>query len=240
MRQFKMIIYVFERRTFQKVNPYTNTKTRHVVNLDVPVYAYECNPCEFVINNIWNGERFANWDNSDAEKTKITIRVNNVMTYYRNGLLESKLGNILIYDLLDAMDRSKGTNIIDTRDDMLSYSINTTKGNFLKKQVLLENEDMNVYSPTLSEQIFYGLPEDDDTDPMVTNYLKEITNSLNKNSLLGERIKANWWHEATVEGRDYWSGMSGWDGLFGGGTWRNIGKGLWNIITAATTQIRVS
>ena len=237
MRQFKMIIYVFERRMFQevkRVSPFTSEKQLHTINTDIPVYAFECNPCEFVIENIWNSDYDATWG-SDAEKTKITIRVNNVMTYYRNGLLDRKLSNILIYDLFDAVDRQSTTTIYSTNTNM---SINQSKGEFLKKQVLLENEDIAVNDP----RIMYGTGEEllDEESYIAEPYYREIINTMMPHSLLAERVKANWWHEATVEGRDYWSSMSGWDGLFGGGTWRNIGKGLWNVITAATTQIRVS
>ena len=237
MRQFKMIIYVFERRMFQEVkmvSPYTSEKQTHTINTDIPVYAFECNPCEFVIENIWNSEYDAKWGN-DAEKTKITIRVNNVMTYYRNGLLDRKLSNVLIYDLFDAMDRAGITTTYSSNTNM---SINQSKGQFLKKQVLLENEDIAINDA----RIMYGTAEELlDEDPYTAEpYYREIINTMMPHSLLAERVKANWWHEATVEGRDYWSNMGGWDGLLGGGTWRNIGKGLWNVITAATTQIRVS
>ena len=75
------------------------------------------------------------WDINDAEKTKITIRVNNVMTYYRNGLLDRKLSNILIYDLFDAVDRQSTTTVYSSNTNM---SVNQTKGQFLKKHILLE------------------------------------------------------------------------------------------------------
>jgi hypothetical protein len=216
------------------VSPYTSEKQTHTINTDIPVYAFECNPCEFVIENIWNNEYDAKWGN-DAEKTKITIRVNNVMTYYRNGLLDRKLSNVLIYDLFDAMDRAGITTTYSSNTNM---SINQSKGQFLKKQVLLENEDIAINDA----RIMYGTAEELlDEDPYTAEpYYREIINTMMPHSLLAERVKANWWHEATVEGRDYWSNMGGWDGLLGGGTWRNIGKGLWNVITAATTQIRVS
>jgi hypothetical protein len=157
------------------------------------------------------------------------------MTYYRNGLLDRKLSNILIYDLFDAVDRQSTTTVYSSNTNM---SINQTKGQFLKKHILLENEDVAIND----SRIMYGTGEELlDEEPYIAEpYYREIINTMMPHSLLGERVKANWWHEATVEGRDYWSSMSGWDGLFGGGTWRNIGKGLWNVITAATTQIRVS
>ena len=247
MRQFKMIIYVFERRTFQdvtNVNSLSSIKQAHTVNNDIPVYAFECNPCEFVIENIWNSDYDATWG-GDAEKTKITIRVSNVMTYYRNGLLDDKLNTVLIYDLLDAIDRSKLTgaynaNVNNVNGILFYETPNEVKGNFLRKNIILENEDMN--KAIKKERITYGLGDDilEDYPGIAEPYFGEVTNAMLSHSLLAERVKANWWHEATVEGRDYWSSMSGWDGLFGGGTWRNIGKGLWNVITAATTQIRVS
>ena len=239
MRQFKMIIYVFERRIFQHVqqaNPISGLKSQHEINQDIPVYAFECNPCEFVIENIWKNDYDAKWG-TDEETTKITIRVNNVMTYYRNGLLEDKLNNILIYDLFDSIDRSTLTSAKYTG---VYNTFNEAKGNFLKKNVLLENEDMT--ASLKNTRVNYGSGADllDSHSSIAQGYNREIVNTMAPNSLLSERVKANWWHEATVKGRDYWSSMSGWDGLFGGNTWKNIGKGLLDVITAATTQIRVS
>ena len=143
MRQFKMIIYVFERRTFQdvtNVNSLSSIKQAHTVNNDIPVYAFECNPCEFVIENIWKSDYDATWG-GDAEKTKITIRVNNVMTYYRNGLLDDKLNTVLIYDLLDAIDRSKLTgaynaNVNNVNGILFYETPNEVKGNFLRKNII--------------------------------------------------------------------------------------------------------
>jgi hypothetical protein len=159
------------------------------------------------------------------------------MTYYRNGLLEDKLNNILIYDLFDSIDRSTLTSAKYTG---VYNTFNEAKGNFLKKNVLLENEDMT--ASLKNTRVNYGSGADllDSHSSIAQGYNREIVNTMAPNSLLSERVKANWWHEATVKGRDYWSSMSGWDGLFGGNTWKNIGKGLLDVITAATTQIRVS
>ena len=240
MRQFKMIIYVFERRTFHTSDG--NKIGVAQFNDDIPVYAYECNPCEFVIENHWGSDYDAHFGN-DVENTKITVRVKNATTYYRNGLLQGYLSDLMIYDLFDHIDRTKGSENSYTLDNYFSRNLTPkeAKSVFLHKKVILENEDFTP-SGAIQSRIFYGNGDNLPLNDIEANgYIAAINNSMMRsNSLLGERLAANWWHEATVEGRDYWSSMSGWNGLFSGSTWRNIGKGLWGIITAATTQIRVS
>ena len=57
-----------------------------ILNRDIPVYAFECAPCEFVIENHFSNTYDAGFTTPE-EKTTIKIKVKNVNTFYRNGLL---------------------------------------------------------------------------------------------------------------------------------------------------------
>lgn len=108
-----------------------------ILNRDIPVYAFECAPCEFVIENHF-GNSYDTAYTSPEEKTTIKIKVKNVNTYYKNGLLNNALyGNLMIYDLLDAFDR-ENSDIVDSGSDTL----NSRRKHYLNKSILLENEDM--------------------------------------------------------------------------------------------------
>lgn len=145
-RQFKMIIYVFERRVFhsarqwqesqQKSDESSDTKKNfgsqlvdfllggtsysaygpvsdspttmavHSVNTLLPVMAYECNLCEFVINSFGGpGDVAANWNSMEPNNATIAIKVKNVRTYYKNGLLEGQLASMVIGDMVTAAER---------------------------------------------------------------------------------------------------------------------------------------
>ena len=105
MREFKMIIYVFERRTFQDTVgfPDGNDKEKYKnafqvyssLNADIPVKAYECCPCEFAIGESvsWRDDYSGNIENNE-ETSKIVINVKNVKTYYKNGLVSNELSKI--------------------------------------------------------------------------------------------------------------------------------------------------
>ena len=136
MREFKMIIYVFERRIFQDMKRFSDDvkvkgafATYSSLNADIPVKAYECCPCEFSIQDSisWNNDYSSASDNAE-ETSKLVINVKNVKTYYKNGLLKNtlsrsydangkniadnndltqKIDSILIYDLVESIERSK-------------------------------------------------------------------------------------------------------------------------------------
>ena len=105
MREFKMIIYVFERRTFQDTVgfPDGNDKEKYKnafqvyssLNADIPVKAYECCPCEFAIGESasWRDDYSGNTENNE-ETSKIVINVKNVKTYYKNRLVSDELSKM--------------------------------------------------------------------------------------------------------------------------------------------------
>ena len=105
MREFKMIIYVFERRTFQDTVAFPDGNDKETyknafqvyssLNADIPVKAYECCPCEFAIAESvsWRDDYSGNTENNE-ETSKIVINVKNVKTYYKNGLVSDELSKI--------------------------------------------------------------------------------------------------------------------------------------------------
>jgi hypothetical protein len=58
----------------------------------LPVKAYECCPCEFEIKSSWKGDYSAAFE-GDYENSTISIKVKNVKTYYKNGLLTDVVNN---------------------------------------------------------------------------------------------------------------------------------------------------
>ena len=105
MREFKMIIYVFERRTFQDTVGFPDGNDRETyknafqvyssLNADIPVKAYECCPCEFEIGESvsWRDDYSGNTENNE-ETSKIVINVKNVKTYYKNRLVSDELSKM--------------------------------------------------------------------------------------------------------------------------------------------------
>ena len=105
MREFKMIIYVFERRIFQDSVAFPNGNDRATyknafeiyssLNADIPVKAYECCPCEFAIGESvsWGNDYSGSIENQE-ETSKIVINVKNVKTYYKNRLVSEELSKI--------------------------------------------------------------------------------------------------------------------------------------------------
>ena len=133
MREFKMIIYVFERRIFQDTQMFNVDDQLHMkmsfgkLNADIPVKAYECMPCEFNIGDSmsWNDSYSSGTENNE-ESSKLVIDIKNVKTYFKNGLLsdrlskvydnmgksslsndiQQKIDSIMIYDLVESIERS--------------------------------------------------------------------------------------------------------------------------------------
>jgi hypothetical protein len=105
MREFKMIIYVFERRTFQDTVGFPDGNDRETyknafqvysnLNADIPVKAYECCPCEFEIGESvsWQNDYSGSTENNE-ETSKIVISVKNVKTYFKNRLVSEELSKI--------------------------------------------------------------------------------------------------------------------------------------------------
>jgi len=112
-----------------------------ILNREIPVYAFECAPCEFIIENHFNNTYDAAFT-SPEEKTTIKIKVKNVNTFYRNGLLNDALyGNLMIYDLIDAYDRENARAGLSSTTD--GETLNSRRKHYLNKSILLENEDMH-------------------------------------------------------------------------------------------------
>ena len=105
MREFKMIIYVFERRIFQDSVAFPNGNDRATyknafevyssLNADIPVKAYECCPCEFAIGDSvsWGNDYSGSIENQE-ETSKIVVNVKNVKTYYKNRLVSEELSKM--------------------------------------------------------------------------------------------------------------------------------------------------
>ncbi len=157
MREFKMIIYIFERRTFQDVLAWDTTGsdniTRHQyemkygdLNAHIPVKAYECCPCEFNISDSqsWKSD-YDSGTGNQMENSKIVINVKNVKTYYKNGLLSStlaksyanqgqhsnqissKIDTMMIYDLVETVERQQ--DYYDTTNSDITSNITSTINN---------------------------------------------------------------------------------------------------------------
>ena len=148
MREFKMIIYVFERRIFQDNEMFTIDDQKHMkmsfgkLNADIPVKAYECMPCEFDISESmsWNDSYSSGTENSE-ESSKLVINVKNVKTYFKNNLfnsdlakiynnngqsntndIQTKIDSIMIYDLVEEMERNN--NNVSRNENIEEYSSN--------------------------------------------------------------------------------------------------------------------
>lgn len=223
-----------------------------VLNRDIPVYAFECAPCEFVIENHFNNTYDTAYTTPE-EKTTIKIKVKNVNTFYRNGLLNDALyGNLMIYDLIDAYDRENAK--IGLTETSEGETLNSRRKHYLNKSILLENEDMHKsvlgrFSFGLSRteiagrviqywssQLGWGskikggntfIDTIQASAPDANKTNTEILNALQTGNLSNVPAHAAWWHEATVVGQNYWR-----NGKFL--------KNLWKLITARTTQIRTS
>lgn len=154
LREFKMIIYIFERRTFQE----------DALNGDIPVKAYECCPCEFEIKPQYKGDYDGAYQSGGEESTQISITVKNVKTFFKNGLLnntldtiylnkgvdnnsnlDKKLDTLMIYDLVETVERYSNiyANSEDNIGSLRNLTINGARALFLNKNILLENEDLS-------------------------------------------------------------------------------------------------
>lgn len=163
MREFKMIIYVFERRIFQNTKMFHATHSKEMamsysdLNADIPVKAYECMPCEFSIadSQSWNDSYSSGTENSE-ETSKLVVQVKNVKTYFKNGLLnkdfynndknvDQKIDSIMIYDLVENIERTGDNSYGEdaTLSNLGNATVNGVKALFLNKNILLENEEAN-------------------------------------------------------------------------------------------------
>ena len=267
LREFKMIIYVFERRTFHRLGDDGIFRIADFV-ADLPVYALECEPCEFVIENHLKQQYSQQYlKNTEIENTTIKIQVKNVKTYLTNGLMRDDSGSmtkrLLIYDLMDKIERQETASkqifaYVDKVGQSASLStVNSLKARYLSKSILLRNEvnymedqDLSTYGSRRAG--FYGKPHVGDENHIKQNdtlmYQIDDTANFYENlnsaqMIIIEEPNVKYeWHAATVIGPDYWSSSIRGDvrNLFKASTWQEIGYKMLNVIVSGTTQIKVS
>ena len=255
MREFKMIIYIFERRVFHKLSE-NGIFSVADFEADLPVYAFECEPCEFVIENHFKQQYSQQYlKNSDFENTTIKIQVKNVKTYYTNGLMRSGSGSmtkkLLIYDLMHKVERQQTrSNEIFAYINENGYTSSLATENslhaiYLNRIMLMRNE---FNDPMTSAQRQAGGIEftekttDNNDVAVVTANLSSLNKELHPfNEIIQPEINYEW-HAATVTAPDYWSSSIKGDvrNLFKADTWQEIGHKMLNVIVSGTTQIRVA
>lgn len=255
MREFKMIIYIFERRVFHKLSE-DGIFSVADFEADLPVYAFECEPCEFVIENHFKQQYSQQYlKNSDFENTTIKIQVKNVKTYYTNGLMRSGSGSmtkkLLIYDLMHKVERQQTrSNEIFAYINENGYTSSLATENslhaiYLNRIMLMRNE---FNDPMTSAQrqaggiVFTEKTSDNKDVSVVTANLSSLDKELHPfNMIIQPEINYEW-HAATVTAPDYWSSSIKGDvrNLFKTDTWQEIGHKMLNVIVSGTTQIRVA
>lgn len=288
-RQFKMIIYIFERREFHSVSAmniaqasaaenqnfgqkvlgflssaasYTGGYNRgslnyspdsqflppirgqqpsygpHPINSLLPVYAYECDMCEFDINDEVNDTVTANWDDTTPYSKKIKINIKNVRHYFKNGLTK-QLKNTLIYDLVSAIERN-GT----------ASDSDQGANRWISKSRLYENEETPAIRPGFGGE---GNSTSTSTtsskkawDDMINNWkrlfgkgVENPGNGFSSQKTASALMKAdliprpedlnqgNWWRSVSVTGS-----ILNRKGSF----WENI----WKILSEGTKQVRAN
>ena len=260
MREFKMIIYIFERRVFQDTEMFTVDDQKHMkmsfgkLNADIPVKAYECMPCEFSIGDSisWNGEYSSALENSE-ESSKLVINVKNVKTYFKNNLfndelskiynnngkssnnLQDRIDSIMIYDLVEEMERNNGK--INEAENIAEYSstnftnmtVNGVKAMFLDKRILLENEEanMNIKSYVWGNSAAGAFYSDGDKVGKVNEGRRDYTLSW----LEDNTSYRGGWVFSLASGPTYDENKS---------FWSNLGDNIKNVITGTRRLILMS
>ena len=82
-RYFKMIIYIFDHRQIAMGNGMFSPDNEYL-----PIIAYECSPCEFVIESQDAAEFSVNYQDLRPTEPAISIRVHNVRTFYANKMFQ--------------------------------------------------------------------------------------------------------------------------------------------------------
>ena len=82
-RYFKMIIYVFDHRAIAMGNGEFSPDNEYL-----PIIAYECGPCEFVIDSWSQPEYSVNYTELKQTEPTIDIKVHNVRTFYANKMFQ--------------------------------------------------------------------------------------------------------------------------------------------------------
>lgn len=84
LRFFKMIIYVFDSRTIAMPGGQFSPD-----NEMLPILAFECSPCEFVISDgLDQPELSVDYKNLKMTEPTLNIRVHNVRTFYCNRMFK--------------------------------------------------------------------------------------------------------------------------------------------------------
>ena len=264
LREFKMIIYIFERRTFQTASPqgegFYNFKYSDL-NADLPVKAYECCPCEFEIKSSWKGDYSAAFE-GDYENSTISIKVKNVKTYYKNGLLTdvvnndflhhsnsltAKLDSIMIYDLVESVEKQSDIYSYNMPERTTSRIANTTingvRALFLNKNILLENDEANY---AINEYLHGYSLDGNNTTSIISNKYGTTTykllsqiNDFNNGMLrdgqalltYGDLTPRAEWIRILVNGDRY---------DFSRPFWQNISNGIYSVFNSAQRMILVS
>lgn len=267
MREFKMIIYVFERRTFQETVKFPNGNDKEKyknafqeyskLNADIPVKAYECCPCEFIIGDSvsWQNDYSGNTENSE-ETSKIVINVKNVKTFFKNGLLldtlsksydyngkpinqtnnlTQKIDSIMIYDLVDSIERTTTINPIDAEapggvlpDRISNMTINGTRSLFLNKDILLEKEDANYDI----KRYIWGYSLSGGVSSIHENVLNHMSKTDQQLLFIYDNFQyRGGWIYSLTSGPLYDENKSFWE---------NLGDNVVNVLTGARRQILMS
>lgn len=264
LREFKMIIYIFERRTFQTASPqgegFYNFKYSDL-NADLPVKAYECCPCEFEIKSSWKGDYSAAFE-GDYENSTISIKVKNVKTYYKNGLLTNvvnndflnhsnsltaKLDSIMIYDLVESVEKQSDLYSYNMPEPTASRIANTTingvRALFLNKNILLENDEAN---HAINEYLHgYSLDGNNTASIIANKYGSNTYKLLNQindynNGMLREGQPLLTYEDTTPRAEWIYTLVNGDKYDFSRPFWQNISNGIYNVFNSARRMILVS
>ena len=188
MREFKMIIYVFERRIFQDSVAFPNGNDRATyknafevyssLNADIPVKAYECCPCEFAIGESvsWGNDYSGSIENQE-ETSKIVINVKNVKTYYKNRLVSEELSKI--YDnngkfLENSNDVTQKIDSIMIYDLVESIERTSSLNNNLAESEKTSGEAFSNLTVNGAKAMFLNkniLLENEEANPAIANYI---------------------------------------------------------------------
>lgn len=241
MRQFKMIIYVFERRTFQDVEMFSVDDQKQTLmsysdlNAHIPVKAYECSPCEFNISDTvaWKGDYEAAWSASNEETTQLSIEVKNVKTYFKNGLLSDTLAKS--YDAMgkNLNDLNNYNNIEQKIDSLMIYdlveSIERSNNEFYDSNYITNSSNNAISNLTVNgvKALFLNkniLLENEDANPAIHSYVwghskggainKSLIQGISKkdnNELLKNAIKMSLGESNESHLKD--NGRKSWDDL---------------------------
>ena len=268
MREFKMIIYVFERRTFQDTVgfPDGNDKEKYKnafqvyssLNADIPVKAYECCPCEFAIGESvsWKNDYSGNTDDTNYENSNIVINVKNVKTYYKNRLVSDELSKI--YDnngkfLETSNDITQKIDSIMIYDLVESIERTTSLANAIAETE--GNSGSGVFSGLTvngAKAMFLNkdiLLENEDANPAIKNYIWGYSLSggiqnINEN-VSGHMTKTNQQLLYILDNTSY---RGGWTFSLtnppaydeNNSLWQNLGDNINNVLTGTRRLILMS